>query len=152
MAAQDNLSKGQFKQPMLPGMGGSLKKWGVDPLNRRYGRFRLNYSNKISDAHKTYPFHQHNITATANGKPVGHLVWDNHDISTLEVAPKHRRKGIATAMYNMAKQLPTKGGVNHSDVRTEAGEAWSKTTPEYYPAEEIIKPIPNSYAKPKKKK
>ena len=139
-------------------MGGSLKKWGGDSLNRRHGRFRLNYSNEISPGtysvgpHRLLHEPQHNITATANGKPVGHIKWDNHDISTIEVVPKHRRKGIATAMYNMATQLPTKGGVNHSDVRTEAGEAWSKTTPEYYPAEEIIKPIKNSYAKPKKAK
>jgi hypothetical protein len=149
--SQDNLSQSQFKQPMLPGMGGSLKKWGVGDLNRRHGRFRLNYSNEILDAHKEYPFHQHKITATANGTPVGHLVWDNHDISTIEVAPRHRRKGIATAMYDMAKKLPTKEDIYHSETRTEKGDAWAKTTSSYFPAEEIIKPMSNSYAKPRKK-
>lgn len=58
------------------------------------------------------------------GRTVGHV----------SVEPEHQRKGIATAMWNYAKQ----NGFNplHSPQRTPEGEAWAKSTgdetPKFY--------------------
>jgi len=47
-------------------------------------------------------------------------------VKDIRVGEPHRRKGIATGMWNYAKQQ----GLNpeHSDSRTKDGDAWAKTT------------------------
>lgn len=53
------------------------------------------------------------------------------EVKDIIVAPEHRRKGIATGMWNYASQL----GLNpeHSDSRTEEGDAWAASTGSHLP-------------------
>lgn len=144
------LNPKQFEQPALPGMG-SLKK--EDSLYRRHHRgYQLNYSNEVKRPNSSLPWMTHRITATFRGKTVGHVEWDENmpEVSSIQVDPKHQRKGIATAMYNMASDLPTKRPIEHSDDRTPEGEAWSKSTHNYYPSRSNVASF-NDYA-PKRKK
>lgn len=48
------------------------------------------------------------------------------DVKDIRVGEPFRRKGVATGMWNYAKQQ----GLNpeHSDSRTKEGDAWAKTT------------------------
>jgi ribosomal protein S18 acetylase RimI-like enzyme len=56
---------------------------------------------------------------------VGYMRWDkeNGRIDDVAVDPEHRRKGIATGLWNHAHTL---GVINpvHSGVRSEAANAW----------------------------
>lgn len=72
------------------------------------------------------------VKATRRKKTLGemHVVNepgtpDHGTIWGMEVPEKHRRKGIATAMWQHAerKGLP----VQHSILRTDAGDAWAKS-------------------------
>jgi GNAT superfamily N-acetyltransferase len=149
MAAEDNLSKGQFNQPTLPGMS-SVKK--EDSTYRRFHKgYQLDYSNEVTRPNSSRPYLSHKITTTFRGKQVGHVEWFEHvpEVGDIQVHPKHQRKGIATAMYNMAASLPTKSPIEHSDSRTPEGEAWSQNTHNYYPRQYGIVSY-NNYA-PKKK-
>lgn len=47
-----------------------------------------------------------------------------HEIDEVWVHPDHRRQGIATAMHGFAKSVATQ--IDHSDRRTDAGEAWAQ--------------------------
>jgi hypothetical protein len=143
-----NLSKKQFTQPTLPGMSAAKKE---DSLYRKHHNgYQLDYSNTVARPNSSRPFMTHKITATFRGKTVGHLTWDEtpSEVSDIQVHQKHQRKGIATAMYNMASGLPTKYQVEHSNDRTPEGEAWSKTTSNYYPSKSNVHPF-NDYAKKK---
>ena len=78
----------------------------------------------------------HHITAHLKGKEVGYLSYETlandgnvHDIG---VNPEHQRKGIATGMWNYAKQLYRQGIADtppmHSDATSAAGYRWAMTT------------------------
>lgn len=148
--ASRNLSRAQFTQPALPGM--PLAKKEDSTYRRHHKGYRLDYSNEVRKPNSSSPWMTHKITSTFRGKDVGHIEWDEKvpEVSDIQVAPKHQRKGIATAMYNMASDLPTKYQVEHSNDRTPEGEAWSKTTSNYYPSKSNIHPF-NNYVKKKKK-
>jgi GNAT superfamily N-acetyltransferase len=72
------------------------------------------------------------------GQGVGYLHWSNQGgkINDIYVDPDWRRKGIATGMFDfarvMAESSPHIPRPRHSGARTEAGDAWSKTTKGYY--------------------
>lgn len=53
------------------------------------------------------------------------------DVKDIRVGEPFRRKGVATGMWNYAKQQ----GLNpeHSDSRTPDGDAWAKTTGDHVP-------------------
>jgi hypothetical protein len=53
------------------------------------------------------------------------------DVKDIRVGEPHRRKGVATGMWNYAKQQ----GLNpeHSDSRTKDGDAWAATTGDFVP-------------------
>lgn len=55
-------------------------------------------------------------------------------VGNIDVEPEFQRKGIATAMWNYAKQSGFQPA--HSPQRTPAGEAWAKSTgdatPKFY--------------------
>lgn len=53
------------------------------------------------------------------------------EIKDIIVDPEHRRKGIATGLWNYAKAQ----GFNpeHSDSRTPEGDAWAESTGDYVP-------------------
>lgn len=70
-------------------------------------------------------------TPVGNKKPVGRLAWHRDDIDdgmgnkvqSVFVHEKHRRRGLATAMWEQAKQMNP--NIQHSHARTEDGRAWS---------------------------
>ena len=68
------------------------------------------------------------IEAHLGDKRVGYLQGKG-EVKDVWVDPEHRRKGIATALYRKAKQL----GMVHSTHRTDSGEAWAKSTDDYFP-------------------
>lgn len=116
---------------------GKIQK--VEPMyERKHKGYSLSYTQDILRPNSSNVAINHTIIATHKGKTVGHLEWynDEPEITNIHVDEKHRRKGLATAMYDMARNLPTKEGVEHSPIRTDAGEAWSRTTKGYYPRQE----------------
>jgi len=144
-----NLSKAQFTQPTLPGI---TAKREDSTYRRSHKGYVLNYSNEVNRPNTSRPRLTHTISATLRGKKVGHVEWDESpsEVSDIQVAPKHQRKGLATAMYRMASDLPTKNPIEHSDDRTPEGEAWSQNTHNYYQSKHTVHPF-NNYV-PKKKK
>jgi GNAT superfamily N-acetyltransferase len=121
MAASDNLSKGQFPYTY---------------------KFRT-----LPDAVNSDPAWE--VTAHHQGKQVGYLNWAmaGH-VYDMNVDPEHRRKGVATGMWNHALAQGGKHDNNlrqpishaeHSAHRTLEGDAWAKSTGKahYFPAEEI---------------
>jgi hypothetical protein len=54
-----------------------------------------------------------------------------NDVKDIRVGEPHRRKGVATGMWNYAKQQ----GLNpeHSDSRTKDGDAWAASTGSHLP-------------------
>jgi len=61
---------------------------------------------------------------------IGHIQWKPNAgvIEMIQVNEKHRRKGVATAMYNYAKSLDP--NIKMSRVRTPAGDAWRQSMPD----------------------
>lgn len=94
---------------------------------------------------------QHEYTAHLNDEQIGHMhLSPGGDVIDIQVHPDHRRKGVATALWNHAIKMAGTPTVlideieqmpypEHSGHRTEAGEAWAKSTgpAHYYPPEEI---------------
>jgi len=84
----------------------------------------------------------HRVTAHLGDEQIGQMAWFSHGdeyptaVGNLEVAPHHRRKGVATAMWNHAHQLaasnPDIPAPTHHPDRTNAGHAWSvAVTPDF---------------------
>lgn len=79
---------------------------------------------------------RHKVVAETNdGGYAGNLEWysrGNNHISDLFVEENYRRKGVATEMFNYAYEMAkTTRGVQppkHSSDRTDAGDAWAKST------------------------
>jgi GNAT superfamily N-acetyltransferase len=82
----------------------------------------------------------HKVTARLGETRVGFMKWDpdNGVIKDIQVHPEHRRKGVATAMWNFAQSQvkPQTPGVDyaddvkapqHSTERTPEGDAWAKS-------------------------
>jgi GNAT superfamily N-acetyltransferase len=75
---------------------------------------------------------------------VGRMNWENANskrpgrVAELWVDPEHRRKGIATAMWNFANKLHAEGTLNsapvHSEDRTDKGDAFAKSVGGALPA------------------
>lgn len=73
------------------------------------------------------------VTATpvGNKRPVGRLSWfkdnggDNLDnkVADVFVHPSHRRRGLATAMFEHAQKINP--DIQHSHARTPDGRAWT---------------------------
>jgi hypothetical protein len=67
---------------------------------------------------------------TYKGKygPVGHFEWDANTGHTkdVNVSFEHQRKGLATAMWNMAQTAGVTKPV-HSDVLSEQGAQWKRS-------------------------
>jgi hypothetical protein len=70
----------------------------------------------------------HTVNAySKEGELVGELMWHKHHgrVDLLDVDGAHRRRGVATLMWNSAQTsglTPPK----HSDEQTEEGKAWAK--------------------------
>lgn len=76
---------------------------------------------------------------------IGVLLWsDDGKIFSVDVERRHQRRGIATRMFELAKQVEPK--VHHSTTLTEDGKAWSKAvgaskTAEYVPGAEGLQAV-----------
>jgi len=96
MSAQDNLSSEQFED------------------------YKLSF-NRGDESH---------LIEAYKGKygPVAHLEWDakTGETKDINVTPEHQRKGLATAMWNMAQKSDKIKPV-HSSVRSVEGEKWAKS-------------------------
>jgi len=104
--------------------------------------YTLTYANSGGDEH----WQDHLITAHHNesGEEVGYMMYgSNGYVDDIYVHPEHRRRGVATAMWEHAKSLAAKKQApypQHSDQRSLEGEAWSKSTGnDYEPAKHISK-------------
>jgi ribosomal protein S18 acetylase RimI-like enzyme len=70
---------------------------------------------------------------------IGQFSWHHKtgEITGVDVDPRFRRQGIATAMLGEARRVAgeTRGVVQpkHSTDRTDAGEAWARSTGERLP-------------------
>lgn len=73
--------------------------------------------------------YSHGVFAThiPTGKKVGNLYWSAEDntIQNMSVDREHRRKGVATQMWNFAKQQGVPGP-EHSKFRSNLGNAWAQ--------------------------
>lgn len=71
----------------------------------------------------------HRIVAKEDESPIGQITW-RRKIEDIFVEPKFRRQGVATGLLNYARELSTQfEGVmppQHSEHRTEEGDAWAK--------------------------
>jgi len=57
-------------------------------------------------------------------------------VMDVQVHAEHRRKGVATGLWNHAKEQ----GLDpvHSSERTKAGDRWAQSVGDYYPPREIV--------------
>jgi GNAT superfamily N-acetyltransferase len=85
-------------------------------------------------SHKLDDDGHHVITATdKTGKDAGFLDWyhTGGEIHDVGVQDEHQRQGVATAMYNHAKELHTSNKdipvPVHSATRTPEGDSWAKS-------------------------
>jgi GNAT superfamily N-acetyltransferase len=81
------------------------------------------------------------IVAKKGDEKAGYLSWRGHDdrgssaaekgprpageITMVKTEPEHQRKGLASAMYGMGRQLATQPP-EHSTIRTPKGDKWAK--------------------------
>lgn len=98
------------------------------PAHENLSRQFSNYTLMFKPAPEDDDMANHAIVAQQQGQHVGKMEWDigTGDIVNIEVHPNHRRKGIATAMWNQAQDI-TGGNVGHSETRSDDGEAWAQS-------------------------
>lgn len=67
------------------------------------------------------------------GNHVGRITWWKGDgeVANLHVEPQYQRRGVATELWNRAKQIQP--DLKHSEDQTEEGSAWARTTAAYVP-------------------
>ena len=76
--------------------------------------------------------HKHRWALQSNKSKKLLSVMDTNDtgeINRIETSPRHRRKGYATKLFNVATAYSGHVGLpapQHSDERTNAGEKWAK--------------------------
>ena len=85
----------------------------------------------VSLSHLDVAGDDEHIGAFVGEDKVGHLSWNpkTGSISKVHVHERHRRKGIATAMWNHAQEVSKKLKIfppHHTEERTDMGDAWAK--------------------------
>ena len=86
----------------------------------------------------------HKVTALdSSGQEAGSLYWDKESgrIRNINTNMAHRGKGVATGMYRFAQKLAAASGGSipspeHSEERTEAGDAWARSVGGHLPENE----------------
>lgn len=109
---------------------------GANFNNAQHGGYYVHYSvnrpeQKTWTQGVTPPYHEVKVYDHEDDK-VGNLQWheDTGEILDIRVDPKHRRKGVATALLHTATQLSGQYGVpapQQSADRSDQGDAWSKS-------------------------
>jgi GNAT superfamily N-acetyltransferase len=91
------------------------------------------------------PFERYAINAynKETNEHLGFMSWSGHPgsdagmLQSIDVAPEHQRKGIATGMFNHARKLSDKNPsiheIQHSNFRTLDGDDWAQSTGHYVP-------------------
>ena len=69
---------------------------------------------------------------------MGQMSWhpESGEILSLEVKQEHRRKGVATSLYNFAHQTAAQQGIvapRHSSERTPEGDSWAHSVGDSVP-------------------
>jgi len=107
-----------------------------------FGAYKVTYGPKQEPDRDFYPSNPFIEVTDHKGNFVGKLSWTNPKTSPelaytyegriidVEVARKHRRKGIATEMWKLAEQLNKQQPWHypkpkHSDYRTPKGDEWA---------------------------
>ena len=91
------------------------------------------FADHVVFSHEQRPYDE--VTVNAHHPNKGHVgkmeLGKYRNVKDIMVDPEHRRRGIATGMWNYAKEQ----GLNpeHSDSRTKAGDAWAASTGEHIP-------------------
>jgi len=110
---------------------------------QQFGKYRIRY--KGVGKPNQPGAGMHHVEARLSGKYVGRMRWkaedddaasrrhkvDPGEITDITVNSEHRRKGVATAMYNYAVASGIKPAPEHSGARSIAGDAWAATTSGY---------------------
>ena len=103
-----------------------------------FGDYNMVYS--THDYGERKPHHVIRAYHPSSPEHVGEMVWSGahpkHPIANIEVHPDHGRRGLATAMWRWGQTMTPRP--THSSDRTDAGNAWSKSTGDpvprrYYP-------------------
>lgn len=81
----------------------------------------------LKDTQDLYGKPHLSLRASQGEALIGFVTWDKEtgEIWEISTKPSFRRKGLATELYNRAKEIDSK--VHHSRVQTDDGKAWSKT-------------------------
>jgi len=97
-------------------------------------------ADKTLNYHRLDAFHENTQDLTqGRGGHAGFLLWHHKtgEIGSIETLPEHQRRGLATEMLDQARQISaTTRGVKppkHSNQRTDAGEAWARSTGDRLP-------------------
>ena len=90
----------------------------LSPLQFKAGTY---VPNKFASEYPT-------LEAYHGDQKVGRVTWSTgvdkkHYIKEIETHPEHRRKGVATALYNEANNRGL--DLQHNFERTDAGEGWA---------------------------
>jgi len=104
---------------------------------QQFGKYRIRYLGVGRPNGPGAGMHQ--VEARIGRKHVGGMRWKAHEfdepgeIDDIKVNHEHRRKGVATAMYDYAVASGVDPAPEHSGARSIAGDAWAKTTSGYVP-------------------
>ncbi|MFD4474634.1 GNAT family N-acetyltransferase [Streptomyces sp. NPDC058471] len=78
------------------------------------------------------------VAETETGEHAGYLVWyppdhrlNPNEIRQVTVSPAFRRQGVATELFRQAQKVNP--GIQHSRIRTAAGDLWAKSTGDEVP-------------------
>lgn len=105
------------------------------PTGPQFSYLPPDYSDEAYDTRENPEDHlvEASITDSFGRLKMGHLSWSpTGRISDIYVPVHSRRKGIATKMYEYAQSLGV-GEPEHSEQRTDMGEAWAQSLGEDLP-------------------
>jgi hypothetical protein len=142
----DNRSWGFGHRPLF---GGTLS-------NRQHGGYYAYYSLRLPK-NATYeqdqvPYHHLELFSNDHS-PVGRLEWSHEtgEIHNIDVAKNHRRRGVATAAYQLAHRLASEYGVTppkHSRDRSDQGDAWARAVGGELPTRLTSRDFPDLNSEP----
>jgi hypothetical protein len=91
----------------------------------QFGKYELRYSTEDTGERKP----SHLVSAYHEGEKVGYLHWSGTTGRTykIDVDDDHQRRGLATAMWNHANSLKGVRKPQHSNDRTDVGDAWARS-------------------------
>jgi GNAT superfamily N-acetyltransferase len=137
----DNREYGFGQRPLF---GGTLS-------NRQHGGYYAYYSLKLNNDDRV-PYHELHLFSKDH-TPVGRLEWSHEtgEIHNIDVAKDHRRRGVATAAYQLAHRLASEYGVTppkHSRDRSDQGDAWARAVGGELPTRLTSRDFPDLNSEP----